>query len=141
MSGTVRNLTAGFTTEGTFSMPNLFAGEQDVITTSLPLAASTAVEKNMVLARNAAGNLIPLVASPAGGSEVEGVPVAIAVEAAASEGSVRNIPVYIAGFFNHAALVWPSGTALDTFAERRARMQTSTSNLNVGELGAVRAPS
>ena len=141
MSATMRNLTAGFTTEGTFRMPNLFAGEQDVITTSLPLAASTAVEKNMVLALNGSGNLIPLVAAPTEGNEVQGVPVAIAVEAAASEGSVRNIPVYIAGFFNHEALVWPSGTALDTFAGRLTRMRSGTRHINIGTLPAVRQPS
>lgn len=138
MSGTLRNLTAGFTSEGTFSMPNLFAGEQDVITTSLPLAASTAVSKNQVLSLNTSGNLVPLDPAQTDGREIM---VAIAVEAAASEGSVRNIPVYIAGFFNHAALVWPAGAALDTFAERRAAARLSPSNINIGELGAVRAPS
>jgi len=138
MSGTLRNITAGgVTTEGTYTPPNLFAGEQDIITTSLPLAASTAIVARQVLALNAAGNLVPL--NPAGTGETasETIAVAIAVEAAASAGSVRNVPVYVGGFFDHEALAWPAGTAYDTLAERRAAFLRT--NITIGSIPAVRA--
>jgi len=138
MSGTVRSLLAAFTSEGTYTPPNLFAGEQEVITTALTLKASTAVLKNAVLALNASNQLVVLNPDGADATASEAIPVAIAVEAAAS-GSARLIPVYIAGFFNHEALSWPAHNAVDTLAERQAVFRTSPSNINIGSIPAVRA--
>ena len=133
MSGTLRNLTAGFTAnEGTYTPPNLFAGEAPIITTTLPLAASTAVVAGQVLAKNASGNLVLHV--PAA-EDSTAVAVAIAVTAAASSGSVQNIPVYVGGFFNHEALTWHADT--NTLAERKAAFEGTP--IIIGAIPAVRA--
>lgn len=133
MSGTLRDLTAGFNaSEGTYTPPQLFAGEQDIVTTSLPLAASTAVAARQVLAFNSSNNLV--VFDPAGAAPTN-VAVAIALEAAASSGSVREIPVYIGGNFFDGALGWPAAT--NTIALRRAAF--ARTNITITPLGAVRA--
>jgi hypothetical protein len=46
-------------------------------------------------------------------------------------------PCAIEGFFNHEALVWPTGTALDTYAERHAALAKSFANpgVRIGQLG------
>ena len=136
MSGTLRDLTAGFNAaEGTWTPDHLFAGEQDVVTTSLPLAASTAIAARQVLALNAAGELVVLDPAGTGGTATNAIAVGIAVAAAASVGSVRNVPIYVGGCFNHAALGWPA--ALDTLAERRnAFIRT---NITIESIPAVRA--
>ena len=111
MSGTLRDLTAGFSSEGSYTPPNLFAGEQDIVTMSLPLTASTAVTLYQVLALNAAGTLVVLDPAGTGGTATNAIAIGIAVEAAASSGTVRNIPIYVGGNFNHAALGWPAASS------------------------------
>lgn len=32
----------------------------------------------------------------------------------------QQVPYWDSGYFNHEALVWPTGTALDTYAERKS---------------------
>ena len=59
--------------------------------------------------------------------------VCIAVEAADSSVSVRNIPVYVSGFFNHAALGWPAGA--NTLAERIAAFSRTT--IKIGAIPAA----
>jgi hypothetical protein len=133
MSGTLRDLTAGFNgSEGSWTPPNLLAGDMEVITTHLPLAASTAVQQFQVLAF-VGGVLVPYDDTDDAGAEEA---YAIAVQAAAS-GTQRDIPVFIGGFFNHEALVWPAGA--DTLAERREAFRAKNQNILIGPIPAVRA--
>jgi hypothetical protein len=133
MSGTIRDVTAGFSSsEGTFTPDNLFAGSAEVVTTTLPLAASTAIAARTVLALNTSGYLV---AYDDTAVDSKATAVCISVEAAASSGSVREIPVYVGGCFNHEALVWPAGA--NTLAERRAAFQRT--NIVIDKIPAVRS--
>lgn len=124
---------AGFNASaGSNTDPDLFAGESPVVTTSLPLAASTAVARYQVLAKNSSGNLVLHAPAATDGTEIA---ICIAVEAVASSGSVQNIPVFTAGFFNHEMLVWHADT--NTLAERRAAFDRTM--IQIGSIPAVRA--
>jgi hypothetical protein len=134
MSGTLRSLVADFdSAEGTYTPPNLFAGEAPIITTNYTLTASTAISAGQVLAIDpATGYLVVVVPAATDGTEIARC---IAVEAVASNASAISIPVYVGGFFNHAALTWPA--AWDTLAERKAAFEGT--DIHIGAIPAVRS--
>jgi hypothetical protein len=59
------------------------------------------------------------------------VALGVLTQAVASQSGGCKVGVYTGGFFNEAALVWPTG--LTTLAKRRARFQGTT--VNIGTIG------
>lgn len=102
---------------GTFSQTPLFAGDADV-TTEEGIIDTGVLAKYTVLGRiTATGKLVALNPAGADGSQVAYGILTQAVDATAAD--VRA-GVYVGGFFNDAALVWPVHASLDTLIERQA---------------------
>lgn len=102
---------------GTQTYTPLFAGDMDIITEEGVIDTGV-LAKYTVLGRiTATGKLVAL--NPAGvdGSEKAYGILTQPVDATAAD--VRA-GVYIGGFFNDAALVWPANAAYDTLIERQA---------------------
>jgi hypothetical protein len=88
----------------------LFIGGVDVATDSG--LADAAIEKYALIAILATGHVTPFVPGTHTGVQaaVAAQPVAIGQEC----------PYFLSGRFNHEAIVWPAGAALDTYVERKA---------------------
>lgn len=88
--------------------PNaVIGGEAELITNAYPMAASTALSSYHVVALNTSDQLVEWV--PGAGDSTA---VAIGVLChGVTTGSGENptVPVYVGGYFNTDALVWPSG--------------------------------
>lgn len=108
---------------GSYEPTNLFAGEQDIITDGGEVAIAFA--KYQVIAKNAAGKLIPY------DPTVADAPAAVAIGIANEAGTVGSYaPYYLGGGFNHEALVWPA--TVDTLAKRQAVFDRT--NIHIGNL-------
>ena len=97
----------------------LFAGEAP-ITTEEGVVASGAgnLAKYTVVGKiTASGKLVPWAPAASDGSQV---PFGILTQAAAAASADVKVGVYTGGFFNNAALVWPSHASADTLIERQA---------------------
>jgi hypothetical protein len=102
---------------GTFSQVPLFAGDAD-ITTEEGIIDTGVLAKYTVLGKiTATGKLIALTPGASDGSQIAYGILTQAVDATAAD--VRA-GVYVGGFFNDAALVWPAHASLDTLIERQA---------------------
>jgi hypothetical protein len=101
---------------GTYTPFQLFAGEVDPVTTDYPCAAATTLEKYRVVGVIAAtGLIVPHDPAASDGSQFA---VGIACQPKAATTGNKQVSIYVAGCFNHAALVWNAAT--DTVAERKA---------------------
>lgn len=131
MSGSYPNLLADGDTPAAFVPFDLFAGEAPVVTDVASVASGQDLAQFQVVAMNTSGELVawdptadyiadddtvagggvslPLYASKA---------IGIMVQAADASGGAVDGQFYRAGFFNHAALVWPG--SVTTLAARRA---------------------
>lgn len=107
------DLAGGATTIGTFAPVELFCGDDAVHTGSMVIASGLTFAKYEVLARNAAGEAIKF--NPAG-SAPDNVAHAIAAQPTTVAG---NVPVFLSGAFNNAALVWPA-SGMGTYALRQS---------------------
>lgn len=112
---------AGSTVYGTRTVEQIYAGEGPIITDAAPAAA--AITKYQVCALLPAGTITPFVSGTHTAAQL-----VVAMQPAASG---AQCPYAHTGVFNHAALTWPSGTALDTYEERRA---FCTGTLKVGHI-------
>ena len=102
---------AGDALPASYTPEHLFAGDAPVVTDAAPsLVASIAKYQVVALTATGVTTFIPGTHTAAQG--------VIAAQPITAIG--QQVPYYSAGFFNHAALVWPAGTALDTFVERKA---------------------
>ena len=111
------DLASGESLIGTFTPVQLFAGESDVITESF--TNSAAVVKYEVVARNSStGQLILFVF---GGTGDQTKAWAIVTQPNATVGD--KVAAFTSGFFNHEALVWPSG--YNTYETRRLAFATN----------------
>lgn len=99
----------------------LWVGDIQIITDSAP--ALTAIVKHQVVALTATG-VTTFIPGTHTGRE--------AVVAAQSAEIGEQCPYWNEGYFNHEALLWPAGTALDTYAERKALLIGA--NIRVGHL-------
>lgn len=109
---------------GSWEPTQIFAGEADIVTDGGPAAADIVIYQ--VIAKNAAGAMVPHNPGAA-----EGAPEALAIGIAAQPAkSGQNVPYYIGGVFNHAALVWDS--TLDTLVKRQAVFDRT--NIHIGNL-------
>lgn len=92
----------GFTTEGTYSPDNLFAGDYPVVSTKLTLVTGESVVRGEVLGViTASGKLAASLSAAVDGSQV---PHCIAVEAVDATAADKEILVYLSGHFNASAL-------------------------------------
>lgn len=117
------NYLAGNGDLGSWEPTQLFAGEADIVTDGGMVAVAFA--RYQVIAKNAAGNLVPF--DPTTPDTPEATAIGIANEA----GVVGTYaPYYIGGVFNHEALVWPA--AVDTLLKRQAVFDRT--NIHIGNL-------
>ena len=94
---------------GTWALEQLFAGDADVATDAAPALAG--ITKYQLIAVTATG-VTPFV------SGTHTADQAFVAAQAASTG--QQCPYFKSGCFNHEIIGWPAGTALDTYAERKA---------------------
>ncbi len=111
-----KDLPAGGDVIGSYSPLPLFAGDAKVITEEEVVASGQDLAKLTVVGKlTANGKLVAFDPAATDGSEK-----AFGILTQAADGTLADVEVaaYTAGFFNHAALVWPA--AIDTLAERKA---------------------
>ncbi len=104
-------LAGGITSEVEFSPFELFAGESDIVT-SQGTAGAVALEQFRVVARANDGTLIAWDGVTVAG---RGKPFGFTAQPipAATQG-----PIFVGGFFNHLALIWPD--AVSSLSDRKA---------------------
>lgn len=108
---------------GTWTPQQLFAGDAPIVTdAALSLVAS--ISKYQVVALTDTGITTFVVGTHTAAQAV------IAAQPVTAIG--QQVPYFSAGFFNHAALVWPTGTALDTFEERKKFFQGT--DIHIGHI-------
>lgn len=125
------NYLAGNGDLGTWEPTQIFAGESDIVTDGGTCGAAVTIYQ--VIAKNAAGAIVPHdpTATTGSGADEKPAPQAVAIGIAAQPSeNGKNIPYYIGGVFNHAALTWHS--SLDTLAKRQAVFERT--NLHVTNL-------
>lgn len=102
---------------GTQSDFQLFAGDMPIITEEGILDAGNLAKYTVVGKITATGKLVALTPGAATGAEKA---YGILTQAADASAADQKVGVYIGGFFNDAALVWPADASLDTLIERQA---------------------
>lgn len=122
------DLASGETSLGSYSPEELFAGESKTVTDWAPIVTdgSTSFAKFEVIALSAAGSIIKYVP---GGSGDQITPQGIMAQPVAISQTTKA-PYFSAGFFNHAALVWPGSQT--TLAARKAVFLRTP--IEIGEL-------
>ena len=108
---------------GTTTILQLFAGEMDVVTEEGIVDAGVLAKYTVVGKIAATGKLIVLTPGASDGSEKAYGILTQAVDATSAD---VKVGVYIGGFFNDAALVWPINAAYDTLIERQAAFAGSS---------------
>jgi len=128
------NMLAGYGKLGEYpAQIQLLAGDAPTVTSHFPL--STALKTAgaalyTVVALNAAGELVAL--APAATDGTQRAIGFLSQPVPANYTGTMEFPAHVGGFFNHLALVWPAGTAVDNLAERRAAF--AGSNIFIGEV-------
>lgn len=113
---------------GTQTPFQLFAGDMPVITEEGILDTGNLAKYTVVGKITATGKLVALTPGASDGSEKA---YGILTQAANATSADQKVGVYIGGFFNDAALVWPSNAAYDTLIERKAAF-AGTSLIRIG---------
>lgn len=118
-------LAGGVTNEGSSAPFHLFAGDSKVVTGQGDFGADCA--QFQVLGRKTSdGKYYPHAPAASDGTEKA---VAIAAQPVVIANQVPG-PVYLGGYFNHAALVWAAAT--DLLSERKAAFDGTA--INIGKL-------
>ena len=95
---------------GSLNPIHVYAGDIDVVSRSETYEGGLTVKQYTVMARNAAGNLVPWVK---GATDTTAVIVGIAAQPITTEAATPAPgPTFIGGFFNFDILVKPAGTVL-----------------------------
>jgi hypothetical protein len=102
---------------GTTTILPLLAGECDLITEEGILDTGDLAKYTVVGKITASGKLVQWAPAASDGSQVA---YGILSQAANATSADVRVGVYVGGFFNDAALVWPAGTGADTLIERKA---------------------
>ncbi|QMV34306.1 head decoration protein D [Salmonella phage vB_SentM_sal2] len=125
------NYLAGNGDLGSWEPTQIFAGEADIVTEGSVAGADIAIYQ--VIAKNAAGAMVPYDPTATADASPEATPapqsVAIGIAAQPAK-SGQNVPYYIGGVFNHAALGWPA--TVDTLVKRQAVFDRT--NIHIGNL-------
>ena len=113
---------------GTTTIVPLFAGDMNIVTEE-GIVDTGVLEKHTVVGKiTATGKLVVLTPGASDGSEKAYGILTQAVDATSAD---VKVGVYIGGFFNDAALVWPANVAYDTLIERQA-MFAGSSMIRIG---------
>lgn len=90
-----------------FVPDELLAGEADLITNHFTMAESTVLAARSVVALNSSDELVQWAPGASDGTEVA---IGVLIHAKTTGvGENPNVPVYVGGYFNTDALVWPGG--------------------------------
>lgn len=122
-------LAGGVTLEGTFAPFELWAGESDIVT-SQGTADVTAIEQFRVLARSTTGTLIPW-----DGATLSGQGRAIGFAAQPIPANTSG-PIFVGGFVNHLALIWPASVT----ALWQRKQAFDGTNIEVGAILGISGP-
>lgn len=125
------NYLAGNGDLGSWEPTQIFAGESDIVTEGGICAADITIYQ--VIAKNAAGAMVPHdpTATTGAGDDAVPAPQSVAIGIAAQPAkNGQNVPYYIGGVFNGAALTWHS--SLDTLVKRQAVFDRT--NIHIGNL-------
>lgn len=122
MAATDKDL-AGGELVGTTTILPLFAGQLPVTTEEGIVDTGVLAKYTVVGKITATGKLVVLTPGASDGSEKAYGILTQAVDATSAD---VKVGVYIGGFFNDAALVWPAHASLDTLIERQAAFASST---------------
>ena len=101
----------------------LFAGDMPVLTEENILDAGALAKYTVVGKIMATGKVVALTQGASNGSEKA---YGILTQAADATSADQKVGVYIGGWFNDAALVWPVHADYDTLIERQALFAGST---------------
>lgn len=96
-----------------YTPPDLFAGEADIVTNAYTVAVSQTLTQYQVIALNDSQQIVPWDPTALDGTEFAIGIMCFAVTTGAAENPV--VPVYVGGYFNTDALDW--GTATDAQIE------------------------
>lgn len=113
-----KDLVAGFTSQGSYSPTQLFAGDADVVTDDGHVVASgqgVVPKYSVVGIVTATGKLAKHNPGAGDGSQIA---VGITTQAVDATSADAKVAIYKAGYFNHAALTWNAATT--TLAARKA---------------------
>lgn len=127
MAASLPNYLAGNGGPYTWEPTQIFAGEADIVTEGGICAADITIYQ--VIAKNAAGAMVPHDPTALDGSDPAPQSVAIGIAAQPAKNG-QNVPYYIGGVFNGAALTWHS--SLDTLVKRQAVFDRT--NIHIGNL-------
>lgn len=105
---------------GTQTPTPLFAGDMDVITEEGILDTGNLAKYTVLGKITATGKLVQWAPGAADGSQIA---YGILTQPADASAADQKVGVYIGGFFNDAALVWPVHASADTLIERKAAFQ------------------
>lgn len=139
-------LAQGNTLEGSFTPTQLFTAEDEIKTAAAEFASGNDVAVLTILAKNAAGRLVPwdptATVAVVGGatSQTAPAPQSVPVGIAAADmdttsgGYNANVfgPYYCGGCFNPDLLVWPA--SLTTYATRMAALEKAGAPFRVKRL-------
>lgn len=95
----------------------LFAGDAEIVTEEAILDTGNLAKYTVVGKITATGKVVVLTPGASDGSQIA---YGILTQAADATSADVRVGVYVAGFFNDAALVWPVNAAYDTLIERQA---------------------
>lgn len=119
----------GPTLEGSHGSVQLFTAEDDIKTGPGTYAAGQQIAVLTILARNAAGNLVPwdpaAVDDAASEARVVGVAAVDVDTTATGYNGVATDEYYISACFNPALLVWPESLEDAPFLERQAALEAA----------------
>ena len=126
---------AGNGSLGSYNPVEVFAGELDIVSDSLPFEGGQTIAQYQVLGYNAAGNLVPWDPT-AVTTDDPPVPAPQATIAAIAAQPITTAaatpargPVWTGGYFNFAILGVPAGVTVD-----QMKRELSLKNLQVGVL-------
>lgn len=121
---------AGSRDLGSVDPDQLFAGEADIVTDYGTMLTGQNLAQYTVLAKNAAGKLVPWAPAAVDGTQIAHSILALSVNTTSPAGD-QSVPIFIGGVFNEARLVWPA--AADTLEERKAAFDRT--NISIQRLG------
>jgi hypothetical protein len=102
---------------GTQTIVPLMAGDAPIITEEAILDTGNLAKYTVVGRITATGKVVQWAPGASDGSQVA---CGILTQAADATSADVKVAIYTAGFFNDAALVWPSHASADTLIERQA---------------------
>ncbi len=102
---------------GTVTYTPLFAGDAPVVTEEAILDTGNLAKYTVVGKITATGKIVQLTQGASDGSQIA---YGIMTQAANASSADQKVGIYVGGFFNDAALVWPDHADYSSLIERQA---------------------